>query len=98
MSASKDDDKETLRIWFSRAIAAPKHFHLEKPPADERQGLASRRFFEDYQSAIESLGYKAGVGYSEHNRRHNLYRAGRLCWQTERAFWTCRLHHFFTIS
>ena len=42
--ASEDDDTETL-------------FHLEKPPADERQGLASRRF-EDYQSAIESLGYK----------------------------------------
>ena len=57
MSSGDDDDKETLRIWFSRALAAPRHFHLEKPLADERQGLASRNFL-DYQSAIEGLGFK----------------------------------------
>ena len=57
MSGGDEDDKETLRIWFSRALANPIHFHLEKPLADERQGLASRHFV-DYQSAIEGLGFK----------------------------------------
>ena len=57
MSGGDEDDKETLRIWFSRALAAPRHFHLEKPLADERQGLASRHFV-DYQSVIEGLGFK----------------------------------------
>lgn len=57
MSSGDEDDKQTLRIWFTRALAAPIHFHLEKPLADERQGLASRKFL-DYQSAIEGLGIK----------------------------------------
>ena len=57
MSSGDEDDKETLRIWFTRALAAPIYFQLEKPLADERQGLASRHFV-DYQSAIEGLGFK----------------------------------------
>ena len=51
LSGGDEDDRETLRIWFTRALASPIHFHLEKPLADERQGLASRHFV-DYQSAI----------------------------------------------
>ena len=57
MSSGDEEDKETLRIWFTRALAAPRHFHLEKPQADERRGLASRNFL-DFLSAIEGLGFK----------------------------------------
>ena len=57
MSSGDEDDKETLRVWFTHALANPIHFDLEKPLADERQGTASRNFL-DYQSAIEGLGFK----------------------------------------
>jgi len=56
VTGGDEDDKETLRVWFSRALASPIHFNLEKPLADERQAFASRNFV-DYRGAIEHLGF-----------------------------------------
>jgi len=37
VSATDEEDKETLRIWFSRAIADVIHFEQQKPEIDERK-------------------------------------------------------------
>jgi hypothetical protein len=59
--SSRDDDiKETLKIWFSQAIAVTTHFQLSKPNADERQATSSREFL-DYKASIENLGLGLGV-------------------------------------
>lgn len=57
MTGGDEDEKETMRIWFKRALAATTHFSLEKPMADERQALASRDFTA-YVDEIERLGMK----------------------------------------
>ena len=53
VTGGDEDEKETMRVWFKNAIAAPTHFELAKPAADERQ-VASSRIFSDYTESIET--------------------------------------------
>jgi hypothetical protein len=54
VSGGDEDDKETMRTWFTQALANPTHFILLKPEDDARQASASRAFI-DYKAAIEEL-------------------------------------------
>lgn len=56
LSATDEDVKEKLQRWFNSALAAVRHFDLEKPELDERQATSSWKFG-DYRAAIEALEY-----------------------------------------
>ena len=60
VTGGDEDEKETMRTWFTQALARTTHFILLKPEDDERQASASRAFV-DYKAAIEGIQLEGGL-------------------------------------